>query len=99
MALAPEAEGEYGHHLFDIDADTSRYPQHMYEALLDMRKRGDGLARMEGAGVVACTREDIDTIFRHPEVYSSDMSATDLANVRPLIPLQVDPPDHKNFRK
>jgi cytochrome P450 len=27
------------------------------------------------------------------------MSAVDLQNVRPLIPLQIDPPDHKKFRK
>lgn len=97
--MAGDTEGEYGHHLFDIDADTSRYPQHMYQALLDMRRQGGGLVRMEGAGVVVCTREDVDTVLRHPEIYSSDMSATDLANVRPLIPLQIDPPDHKKFRR
>ena len=27
------------------------------------------------------------------------MSAVDLQNVRPLIPLQIDPPDHKKYRK
>jgi cytochrome P450 len=97
--MAQDTEGEYGHHLFDIDADTSRCPQQMYQALLAMRKQGQGLVRMEGAGVVVCTREDVDTVLRHPEIYSSDMSATDLSNVRPLIPLQIDPPDHRKFRR
>ena len=27
------------------------------------------------------------------------MSAVDLQNIRPLIPLQIDPPDHKKYRK
>ena len=35
----------------------------------------------------------------HPETFSSNMSAVDLKNIRPLIPLQIDPPDHKKYRK
>jgi cytochrome P450 len=99
MTTAADTTGEYGHHLFDIDADTARSPQQMYRALLEMRKQGGPLVRMEGAGVIVCTRDEVETVFRHPEIFSSGMAATDLSNVRPLIPLQIDPPDHKKFRK
>jgi cytochrome P450 len=54
---------------------------------------------VEGQGVVLTRRADIDEAFRHPEVFSSNMDAVDLKNVRPLIPLQIDPPEHRKFRR
>ena len=54
---------------------------------------------VEGVGVVLSRRAEIDEAFRHPEVFSSNMSAVDLGNIRPLIPLQIDPPEHKKYRK
>ena len=54
---------------------------------------------VEGVGVVLTGRAEIDEAFRDPETFSSNMSAIDLKNVRPLIPLQIDPPDHKKYRK
>jgi cytochrome P450 len=38
-------------------------------------------------------------ILRHPEIWSSGMGASPLGNARPLIPLQVDPPDHVRYRR
>jgi cytochrome P450 len=52
----------------------------------------------EGAHVLL-TRATIDEALRDTARFSSNMSAVDLANDRPLIPLQVDPPDHKKYRK
>ena len=37
--------------------------------------------------------------LRQPDVFSSNMDAVDLKNKRPMIPLQIDPPEHKKFRK
>jgi cytochrome P450 len=54
---------------------------------------------VEGVGVVLTGRAEIDEAFRDPTTFSSNMSAIDLKNVRPLIPLQIDPPDHKKYRK
>jgi cytochrome P450 len=47
---------------------------------------------------IICHRRDIDEAFRHPEIFAST-EAVDLQNVRPLIPLSIDPPDHKKYRK
>jgi cytochrome P450 len=54
---------------------------------------------VDGMGVLLNRRDLIDIAFRDPELYSSNMAAVDLCNVRPLIPLQIDPPQHKEYRK
>ncbi len=50
-------------------------------------------------GVVLTRKVDVDEVLRHPEIFSSNFDAVNLMNVRPLIPLQIDPPEHKKFRK
>ena len=50
-------------------------------------------------GVLLSRKEEIDFALRHPEIFSSNMDAVDLKNKRPMIPLQIDPPEHKKFRK
>ena len=37
--------------------------------------------------------------LKRTEVFSSNMDAVDLGNVRPLIPLQIDPPEHAKYRR
>ena len=47
-------------------------------------------------GVLVCTRPDVDEVLQHPQIFSSGMGAAPLGNVRPLIPLQIDPPRSRN---
>ena len=77
-----------------MDETTAADPHAMFKMLREMPTMS-----VEGVGVILATRAAIDEAFRHPEVYSSNMSAVDLKNARPLIPLQIDPPEHKKFRK
>lgn len=42
---------------------------------------------------------EVREVLKHPEVFSSGIDAVHIGQVRPLIPLQIDPPEHKNFRK
>jgi len=89
----------------DTDAGTGPYsalspemaanPQPMFKELRDATP----VMPMDGVGVILTRRAEIDEAFRHPEIFSSNMSAVDLKNIRPLIPLQIDPPEHKKFRK
>ncbi len=44
-------------------------------------------------------RAEVEFTLRHPELFSSAMEAVDLGQERPLIPLQVDPPDHVKYRR
>ena len=52
-------------------------------------------------GHVLTTKEAAMEAFRRPEVFSSAATVDTLAmgSVRPLIPLQIDPPDHLKYRK
>lgn len=44
-------------------------------------------------------REHIESALRTPGVFSSGAEAVQLGNIRPLIPLQVDPPKHVKYRR
>lgn len=43
--------------------------------------------------------EDVTFALRHPEIFSSDINAVDIGQDRPLIPLQIDPPEHATYRR
>ncbi len=88
-----ESAASYGGGVME-DVDLSAAPQPMYKEM----RASTPVLKMEGSAVV-CTRADIDEVFRRPEVFSSNMSAVDLGNIRPLIPLQIDPPDHVRYRR
>jgi cytochrome P450 len=49
--------------------------------------------------VIVSKRSDIERVLHEPDTFSSAMSAAELGNVRPMIPLQIDPPEHKKFSK
>ncbi len=78
-----------------MDPEMAAHPQPMFKAI----RATDPVLAVEGVGVVLARKAEIDEAFRHPEIFSSNMSAVDLKNIRPLIPLQIDPPAHKGFRK
>ncbi len=78
-----------------MDAETAANPQPMFKALRDAMP----VMPVEGVGVVLSGRKEIEEAFRDPGTFSSNMSAVDLKNIRPLIPLQIDPPEHNKYRK
>jgi cytochrome P450 len=43
--------------------------------------------------------EDVRFALQHTEIFSSAIAAVDLGQRRPLIPLQIDPPDHVKYRR
>jgi cytochrome P450 len=75
--------------------DMARNPQPTYRTMRDTA----AVLPVNDRMVIVCRRGEIEEAFRSPEIFSSNMSAVDLQNVRPMIPLQIDPPDHKKFRK
>lgn len=76
------------------------HPQETYQmmrmggAAMDLGDGSDGGMDM----VVVVTSEAVKEVFSHPEIYSSE-DAVDIGQIRPLIPLMVDPPQHKYFRR
>ena len=87
--------GSTGTPLDSMDPETSRHPQPSYKLMREVAP----VLRIDENMVVVGAREAVDELFRHPEIFSSNSSAVDLRNVRPLIPLQIDPPEHKKYRK
>ena len=49
--------------------------------------------------VIVCGDAEVRHVLGHPEVYSSGIDAVTIGQVRPLIPLQIDPPHHRDYRK
>jgi cytochrome P450 len=77
---------------FDLDPAD---PQSIY----DMLREHSPILRTEMGGTMIARHEDVEFALRHAEVFSSDMEAISIGNVRPLIPLQVNPPDHVKYRR
>jgi cytochrome P450 len=75
-------------------SDTAACPQPMFKML-----REHAPVLPVAGGVILSRKADIDEAFRHPEVFSSNADALNIGNVRPLIPLQIDPPDHVRYRR
>jgi len=92
---ASDASDEF--HAFSFDPESSRHPQEMYRAL----RGASAVVSVPGMGHVITTKEAAMEAFRHPEVFSSAATVDSLpmGSVRPLIPLQIDPPDHVKYRK
>src|ERR1700757_3517502 len=69
-------------------------PQPMYKAL-----RESAPVFRAPQAVVLSRLADIEMALKHTELFSSNMEAVDLGNIRPLIPLQIDPPEHAKYRR
>jgi cytochrome P450 len=69
-------------------------PQPMYKALRE------STPVFRAPQVVVLSRlADIEMALKRTELFASNMDAVDLGNLRPLIPLQIDPPDHAKYRR
>jgi cytochrome P450 len=92
--VAEETEGSAGMAAL-MSPEIARNPQPTYQAL----RLGSPVFALEGVGVLVSSRAGVDTVLKNPEVFSSSTQAHDLKAPRPLIPLQIDPPDHRKYRK
>jgi cytochrome P450 len=77
-----------------MDEGIAANPQPFYR---QAREVGAVVAGPFGPQVVR--RGAVEYALTHPEEFSSGMEAVDLGQSVPLIPLQVDPPDHRKYRR
>ena len=77
-----------------MDPAVSADPQPYYRLA---RQTGAVVPGMFGPQIVQ--RAAADYALQHPEDFSSGMGSVDLGQSVPLIPLQVDPPEHRNYRR
>jgi cytochrome P450 len=89
-------EADTGAHPMDtLDPETSRHPQLGYKALRDTA----AVVHLDGVGHLVSTRAAVDQVLHDPGVFSSKVPIGSLGTERPLIPLNIDPPDHRMYRK
>ena len=77
-----------------LDPGVLADPQPFYRAA---QRQGAVVRGTFGPQVVG--RTSCEYVLQHPAEFSSAMEAVDLGQSVPLIPLQVDPPDHVKFRR
>ncbi|WP_083473647.1 MULTISPECIES: cytochrome P450 [unclassified Frankia] len=99
VGVAAASGGACGGSIVELmTIDVARDPKPTYQALRDAG-RARRTVGMFGSAVIASGRQAVDEIFRYPEVYSSAAHAGRLGNVRPLIPIEYDPPEQRKYRK
>ncbi|MYA75434.1 MAG: hypothetical protein F4Y27_12250 [Acidimicrobiaceae bacterium] len=77
--------------------DISGPPQEMYKFLRDhMPVMTVDHELMKGTSVALL--DDVMTVLQNPQIFSSD-GAAEIGQIRPLIPLEIDPPRHAKYRK
>ena len=82
-----------------FDPELARNPQPAYKAMRDLAPVVEMDAGSASGRVALGMHEDIVAGLRTPDVFSSGFDAVRIGQVRPLIPLQIDPPDHHTYRK
>lgn len=79
-------------------ASMGANPQAMYKMIRDTEPDPDDEMSMMMASMPS--RDSVvREVLRDPAVFSSQYDAVQIGQVRPLIPLQIDPPDHTKYRK
>jgi cytochrome P450 len=82
-----------------FDPRNADAPQEMY-AQLRSEAPVTRVTGYDGIPTVYVSRyEEVIWALRHPEVFSSAPEAVSIGQEYPLIPLQVDPPDHAKYRR
>jgi len=98
METETTTAADEGNPLNGMDPEMAAHPQPVFKLMRDDMPVME-MDMGSGRGVLLSRKLEIDQALRHPEIFSSNMDAVDLKNKRPMIPLQIDPPEHKKFRK
>ena len=88
-SATPETGADVMAMLLDLAA-----PQPGYKKMID---NGGYITPFEGS-IISSDRDTAEYVLRHHELFSSRVDMN-FGNVRPLIPLNVDPPLHAKYRK
>jgi cytochrome P450 len=80
-----------------MDFDVSEETQIMLEMARSFIEAGGFLQPTDGVAL-SFGHDTTEHVLRHHELFSSAVEMN-LGNVRPLIPLNVDPPLHAKYRK
>ena len=94
----PQADGADSGDGAPFDPEVARNPQPSYKLMRDLAPVVE-LTEGQMRGVIVGKHGDVVEALRTPDLFSSGFDAVDIGQVRPLIPLQIDPPRHHDYRK
>lgn len=80
----------------EADPEALAHPQQGFRLLRDA---GPVVDVGEAMGLLVGGDAEVRHVLQHPEIFSSGIDAASIGQVRPLIPLQIDPPRHRTYRK
>ncbi len=92
--MAVENELESTSSTMMVDLASADDPRAISEMLRQQR-----VHNIEGMFHLLTHRQDVEAALRKPAVFTSGPEAVQLGNIRPLIPLSVDPPKHVKYRR
>ncbi len=92
--MADQESTSVGLSAFGADPETLRNPQPGYRMLQEAMP----VMRVPDGPVILARHDDVMFALKNPQIFSS-INAIEIGNVRPLIPLQIDPPDHVKYRR
>jgi cytochrome P450 len=98
--LVDDASAGWSLHMM-MAPEFARDPRPYFEWLRQGPPRRDDVEMTGRSATVFVSRyEDVERTLRCPKVFSSEFGEGlgGLGNDRPLIPLQIDPPEHKKYR-
>ncbi|HLU40937.1 MAG TPA: cytochrome P450 [Microthrixaceae bacterium] len=78
------------------DLEALAHPQRGFKL---MRDAGPVVDVGDERGIFVGGDTEVRHVLQRPDVFSSGIGAADIGQVRPLIPLQIDPPRHRDYRK
>jgi cytochrome P450 len=81
-----------------MQPEFSKCPQPYFKRMRDTNpvlRAGDG----EGAAVFIAKQEDIDHVLHDSEVFSARWHEIGTRPDQPLIPINIDPPEHRSWRR
>ncbi len=89
-----EQQTSFGTGSLAADPEMLKAPQagyRMLQATMPVMRVPDG-------PTVIARHDDVMFALKNPQLFSS-INAIEIGNIRPLIPLQIDPPDHVKYRR
>jgi cytochrome P450 len=94
MGQSEGADGGAGP-LGSAGAALTKDPRPTYKMLRDAAP----VMRIDDSSVLVSTWPLVDEVLHRPEVFRASRDAGDLKNERPLIPLQINAPEHTRYRR
>ncbi|HEY4375876.1 MAG TPA: hypothetical protein VGM93_01915, partial [Acidimicrobiales bacterium] len=82
-----------------VDQEALANPQPLFKLLREAGAVVDISGEDEEGMLIVGNHDDVRYVLATPEIFSSGVEAVSIGQVRPLLPLQVDPPEHKSYRK